>query len=150
MSDIDLAEAARIAERLAENLSRTATDPGWAAGALNDLAKLAKLRTVLEGRHREYLAAAIPAAVGNAATHDWRVSDGGADLVCNRCESLGTPSILRDGQTPPCPDRCQAFGSDCGHSLYPVYDTDTSNCIYCKTVYPTTAEVPVSPQGVKQ
>lgn len=137
---VDLTEAARVAERLAENLRRITTDDaGWAAGALNDIGRLAELKADLAELYRQYLADQIPTAVGNAATHEWRVSDGGADLVCGRCDSSAVPRSLRDGQTPTCPDRCQAFSSPVGHSLYPAYDADSSHCIYCKTVYPATA-----------
>lgn len=129
-------------------------DDGWAPGALTHLDSFAKLipslKAELRERYRSYLTGQIEQAAGAATTHDWRLDD--SDLiVCAACKIHGPANDrLALGQVPPC-----VPNPACEHSIYLIrtdagYAPDSTYCIFCKSVYPTTTEaVLVSPQGVK-
>lgn len=145
-----LAEAARVAERLASYLREVAAgDNGYAAGAANALDQLHELldqlhelKADLDKRHRSHLESTIISAAGNAATHQWRVHPDRPILECVGCGCTAMPFMLRHGQTPVCHDQCP--NGDV-HDLGPVYDDHTfhrlgsTHCRRCDTVYESTA-----------
>lgn len=143
----DLEKTASIAERLVFGLQRTADDPAnvsLANTALYDfLEALPSLQETLRDLTRSRLTEQIAQAAGNAATHEWRVSDSCELIECSACECGPVGYLLATGSVPTC-----SPNTDCKHAIYggqtlrrddaPV---DSGVCIYCKTVYPATAGV---------
>jgi len=134
-----LTEAAKRAESLAAELHRIADGGGYAASALVEIDRVQEIVPLLEDRHRSHLAAFLGDAAGNAATHTWEATS--RTIRCSVCGCVASPSDLKYGRTPMCGDVCPLVT----HHMTPIWDgkeytpEGRSRCMYCKTVYPSTA-----------
>lgn len=140
MSDL-APEAAAVVEATAaliEELRRE--DNRDAFGRVLDLQRvLADLEVIERRKYDQRQVQAIERATGSALTHKWELVDSG--IQCARCPVDAGSTALKHGSVPDCnPNtRCARFTRR--HFIV------SDHCVYCKTVYPSTAELAVADGG---